>query len=279
MSRSSPTPEWTRWRSPAHPRPGTRIAQLAATHLAPVSLELGGKSPNIVFEDADLDAAVNGVVAGSFAAAGQTCVAGSRLLVQDSIHDVLVERIAERARAIRLGDPLDMDTEMGPMAFEAQRDKVLDYIEIARAEGADVATGGGGPATLEPGLFIEPTVLVGVRNDMRVAREEIFGPVLSVIRFTDEDDAVRIANDNPHGLAAGVWTRDLQRAHRVTRALRVGTVWLNAYRIVNYDVPFGGTKMSGYGRENGPEGLREYLHTKSVWVELTGETRDPFKLG
>jgi aldehyde dehydrogenase (NAD+) len=258
---------------------GVRIAQLAATHLAPVSLELGGKSPNIVFEDADLDAAVNGVIAGIFAAAGQTCVAGSRLLVQDAIHDVLVERLADRARSIRLGDPLEMDTEMGPMAFEAQRDKVLEYIEIARSEGADVAAGGRTPAALAPGLFVEPTVLTGVRNEMRVAREEIFGPVLSVIRFRDEADAVRIANDNPHGLAAGVWTRDLQRAHRVTRALRVGTVWLNSYRIVNYDIPFGGYKMSGYGRENGPEGLREYLHTKSVWVELSGETRDPFKLG
>jgi aldehyde dehydrogenase (NAD+) len=258
---------------------GIRIAELAAKHLAPVSLELGGKSPNIVFADADLDAAVNGAIAGIFAAGGQTCVAGSRLLVESGIHDEFVERIVARARAIRLGDPMLPDTEMGPMAFRAQRDKVLDYIAIGQGEGARLVSGGKAPTDMDPGLFVEPTVFVGVDNSMRIAQEEIFGPVLSVIPFRDEADAVRIANDNPHGLAAGVWTRDLQRAHRIVRALRVGTVWLNAYRIVNYDVAFGGYKMSGYGRENGLEGLREYLHTKSVWVELFGETRDPFKLG
>jgi aldehyde dehydrogenase (NAD+) len=258
---------------------GIRVAQHAATQLTPVSLELGGKSPNIVFADADLEAATNGVIAGIFAAGGQTCVAGSRLLVQDSIHDAMVDRICERARSIKMGDPLHADTELGPMAFAAHRDKVLSYIEIGRKEGASIAAGGASPSALEPGLFVEPTVMVDVSNDMRIAREEIFGPVLSVIRFRDEDDAVRIGNDSPHGLAAGVWTRDLQRAHRVTRRLQVGTVWLNAYRVVNFDVPFGGYKMSGYGRENGAEGLREYLHTKSVWVEMSGESRDPFKMG
>jgi aldehyde dehydrogenase (NAD+) len=258
---------------------GIRVAQLAAGHLAPASLELGGKSANIVFADSDLDAAVNGVIAGIFAAAGQTCVAGSRLVVEDAIHDEFVDRIVDRAKSIRLGDPLLADTEMGPMAFPAQRDKVLEYIEIGRNEGAQLATGGGVPGTLGPGLFVEPTIFVDVRNDMRIAREEIFGPVLSVLRFRDEPDAVRIANDNPQGLAAGLWTRDIQRAHRMVRQLKVGTVWINAYRIVNYDVPFGGYKASGYGRENGLEGLRGYLHTKSVWVELHGETRDPFKLG
>jgi aldehyde dehydrogenase (NAD+) len=258
---------------------GIRIAELAAGHLVPVSLELGGKSPNIVFADADLDAAANGVIAGIFAAAGQTCVAGSRLLVESSIHDAFVDQIVDRARRIQLGDPMLAETEMGPMAFPGQRDKVLEYIEIGRREGAQVVTGGAAPPGSAAGLFIEPTVFVDVENTMRIAREEIFGPVLSVIRFKDEADAIRIANDNEHGLAAGLWTRDLQRAHRMARALRVGTVWINAYRIVNYDVPFGGVKMSGYGRENGMEGLREYLQTKSVWVELFGETRDPFRLG
>ena len=258
---------------------GIHIARRAASGLTPVSLELGGKSPNIVFADADLDAAANGVVAGIFAAGGQTCVAGSRLLVQSTAHDALVDRIVQRARSIRLGDPLGDETEMGPMAFRAHRDKVLGYIELGRREGAQVATGGSAPSALEPGFFVEPTVMLDVRNDMRVAREEIFGPVLSVIRFDDEAEAVSIANDSSHGLAAGVWTRDIQRGHRMARALQAGTVWLNAYRIVSYDVPFGGYKMSGYGRENGPDGLREYLHSKSVWVELSGETRDPFKLG
>lgn len=258
---------------------GIRIAELAARNLTPVSLELGGKSPNIVFSDADLDAAANGVIAGIFAAGGQTCVAGSRLLVQDSVHDALVDCVSERARSIRLGDPLADDTEMGPLAFKAHREKVLSYIELGRSEGASVATGGTAPSALEPALFVEPTIMVDVNNQMRVAREEIFGPVLSVIRFRDEDDAVRIANDSPHGLAAGVWTRDLQRAHRVTPRLQAGTVWLNAYRIVNYDVPFGGYKMSGYGRENGPEAIHEYLQSKAVWIETSGESRDPFKLG
>ena len=258
---------------------GIHIARTAAANLTPVSLELGGKSPNIVFADADLDAAANGVIAGIFAAGGQTCVAGSRLLVESSIHDALVDRVAARAREIRLGDPLAEDTEMGPLAFSAHRQKVLDYIAIGRSEGAQVALGGEAPKALEPGCFVEPTIMVDVTNDMRIAQEEIFGPVLSVIRFKDEAQALAIANDSPHGLAAGVWTRDIQRAHRMSRRLQVGTVWLNAYRIVNFDIPFGGWKMSGYGRENGPEGFREYLHSKAIWVELSGASRDPFKLG
>jgi aldehyde dehydrogenase (NAD+) len=258
---------------------GILVATAAAGHLAAASMELGGKSPNIVFADADLDAAANGVIAGIFAAGGQTCVAGSRLLVQRSVHDELVDRVVARARTIALGDPMLAETEMGPMAFKEQQEKVLGYIEIARAEGATVATGGGLRPGLDGGLFVEPTVLVDVDNAMRVAREEIFGPVLSVIPFDDEEDAVRIANDTEHGLAAGLWTRDVMRVHRMIRRIRAGTIWVNAYRVVNYDVPFGGVKRSGYGRENGMEGLRAYLVTKSVWIELTGESRDPFKLG
>ena len=258
---------------------GIRVATAAAGHLAPTSMELGGKSPNIVFEDADLDAAANGVIAGIFAAGGQTCVAGSRLLVQRGAHDALVDRVIERARTIALGDPMDAGTEMGPMAFREQYEKVLGYVEIARAEGATVATGGRAADAFPGGLFVEPTVLTDVDNDMRIAREEVFGPVLSVIPFDSEEDAVRIANDTDHGLAAGLWTRDVQRVHRMIRRIRAGSIWVNAYRVVNFDVPFGGMKQSGYGRENGLEGLRGYQVTKSVWIETTGESRDPFKLG
>ena len=258
---------------------GIRVARSAAGHLAATSMELGGKSPNVVFADADLDAAANGVIAGIFAAGGQTCVAGSRLLVQRPIHDELVDRVVARARSITLGDPLLAETEMGPMAFRAHLANVLGYIEIARAEGAQVATGGGRPEGLGPGFFVEPTVLTGVDNRMRIAREEVFGPVLSVIPFDDDEEAVSLANDSEHGLAAGLWTRDIQRVHRLIRRIRTGMIWVNAYRVTNFDVPFGGVKRSGYGRENGREGVRGYQVTKSVWFELTGATRDPFKLG
>ena len=232
-----------------------------------------------VCNDADMEAAVNGVVAGIFAACGQTCVAGSRLLVQRDVHDEVVGRVVERARRIKLGDPMELETEMGPLAFEAQFDKVMRYIGIGAREGAEIATGGRRPEQFGDGLLVEPTVFTGVDNRMTIAREEIFGPVLSVIPFEGEDEAVAVANDSTHGLAAGVWTRDIQRAHRMVPRLQVGTVWVNAYRVIGREVPFGGYKMSGYGRENGMEGLREYQHTKAVWIETSGNTRDPFKLG
>ena len=260
---------------------GKQVMKDAADHLAKVTLELGGKSPNIVFEDADMEAVANGVVSGIFAATGQTCIAGSRLFVQESVHDEVVERLSEKAESIKLGNPLDEETEMGPVAFEQQLEKIKGYISIGQEEGAELVCGGKPPEDpeLQDGYFIEPTIIAGVNNRMTVAREEIFGPVLSVIPAEDEEEIIQQANDTPYGLAAGIWTKDLQRAHRVAHALKAGTVWINSYRTLSFNTPFGGYKMSGIGRENGLESLKEYTQVKSVWVELSGETRDPFKLG
>ncbi|HEY1639254.1 MAG TPA: aldehyde dehydrogenase [Streptosporangiaceae bacterium] len=257
---------------------GAEVARAAAGNITGVLLELGGKSAHVVFPDADLDAACNGVLAGVFAATGQTCMAGSRLLVHRSVHDELVARITARAAAIRLGDPRAADTEMGPLATEPQYRKVLSFLDSAAAEGATVAAGGRAAAALG-GFFVEPTVLTGVTPGMSVAGEEVFGPVLAVLPFDTEDEAVALANNTRYGLAGAVWTKDVHRAHRVAHELRAGTVWVNAYRVVAPDVPFGGYGMSGLGRENGIDAVREYTQTKAIWVELTGGTRDPFTLG
>ncbi|HWS61341.1 MAG TPA: aldehyde dehydrogenase [Steroidobacteraceae bacterium] len=257
---------------------GRKINEAAAREFKHVALEMGGKSPNIVFDDADLDAAVVGTIAGIFAAGGQTCIAGSRLLLQKTIHDRFVDQLVEMAASARIGDPMQASTHVGPIATPPQYEKVLQYIDIARREGARCVLGGGpytGPGA-RGGRFVAPTIFTGVHNQMRIAREEVFGPVLSVIAFDTEDEAFQIANDTPYGLAAGVWTSDIGRALRASERLQAGTVWVNTYRLGGASTPFGGYKHSGIGREGGVEAIKEWVHTKTVWICGKPDTNFPF---
>jgi aldehyde dehydrogenase (NAD+) len=249
---------------------GKAMLAAAGPRIGRVTLELGGKSPNIVFGDADLDNAIHGVMGGIFAATGQTCMAGSRVLVEDSVYDEFVERLSAAASKLTVGDPLDATVDVGPVACRNQFDRILQYIQIGQDEGAKITAGGARDCTTpetERGLFVQPTVFTGVDNSSRLAQEEIFGPVASVVRFSGEDEATRLANDVDFGLAAAVWTKDVARAHRMVKRLRAGTVWVNAYRVVHYAMPFGGFKQSGLGRELGTDALDAYTEVKSVWID------------
>jgi acyl-CoA reductase-like NAD-dependent aldehyde dehydrogenase len=231
-----------------------------------VSLELGGKSPLIIFPDADLESASATAMAGVWGASGQVCTCSTRVLVHESAYDEVVERIVEQSRGIRIGGGFEPDVDMGPVVSAAQLERIQRYVRIGRDEGAELALGGSRHG--DRGYFHEPTVFTGVRNEMTIAQEEIFGPVMSVLKFSSEEEAYRIANDVEYGLAAGVWTNDIARAHRATRALRVGTVWVNTYQMVYPSVPYGGVKQSGHGRNLGEASLDEFTQTKSVWMKV-----------
>ena len=256
---------------------GRKVAVSAASHFARTTLELGGKSPQLIFEDADPADVAMGLLAGIFAAGGQTCVAGSRAFVHAEIYDEVCQRVVDRTKSVRVGDPLEDATDLGPLAIEAQRDKVERYVKLGLEEQATLRAGGERPSDRSTGWFFQPTVFSEVSNEMRLAQEEIFGPVLGIGRFESDEEAVRIANDTPYGLAAGVWTRNLARAHTVARNLDAGTVWINTYRSLSPLSPFGGFKDSGIGKENGTEAIHEYTRVKSVWVNLSTEPiGDPF---
>jgi len=253
------------------------ITRRSAEAIKPLSFELGGKSANIVFADAELEAAAIGATTlGIFnGAAGQSCIAGSRILLQRSIHDEMIERMVRIMRGIRLGDPMDPASQMGPIALERQFDKVRSYLDLGRREGGEVVFGGGAGedlfeagSPLARGYFVQPTLFAGLTNDARTVREEIFGPVACVLPFDEPEEAIAIANDSTYGLACGVWTNDLKRAHRMAAGIDAGAVWINTYRRMHWAVPFGGFKDSGYGRDSGMESLRGYQQTKSVWVDL-----------
>lgn len=247
---------------------GRHLMRTAADTVKKLTLELGGKSPNIVFADADLDAAVRGAMNGIFYGKGEVCAAGSRLLVERSVHDEFVAKLAERAKKLVPADPLDPKTRLGALVNEKQMNTVLGYVETGLKEGATLVAGGARQPVNGKGTFVQATVLAGVNNTMRVAQEEIFGPVLAVIPFEGVDDAVAQANDNLYGLASGVWTRDVKKAHAVSRRLRAGTVWINTYNFFDPGMPFGGYKGSGFGRDLGAACLNEYTQLKSVWLNL-----------
>lgn len=246
---------------------GKIIVKSAADTLKRVTLELGGKSPNVFFADADWEAAVDGALFGVFINQGEVCSAGSRILVEKKIYPKFVEAMAEKAKRIKLGPPLERDTKMGPLVSKEQYDRVSSYLELGKKE-AKTAIGGGRPKQFSKGYYVEPTIFYDVDNSARIAREEIFGPVASVIPFENEADAIRIANDTPYGLAGAVWTRDIYKAFRIVKSMRAGIIWVNHMQPTYVEAPWGGYKQSGFGRELGPWGMEEYLETKQVFVNL-----------
>ncbi|MEA2176154.1 MAG: aldehyde dehydrogenase [Blastocatellia bacterium] len=253
---------------------GKIIARAAADNLTKVSLELGGKAPNIIFADADIEQAVNGAMMGIFFNQGQVCCAGSRIFLEESIREEFLTRFKEKAGKIKVGDPMDKATLMGPQVSQEQLDRIKGYVDIAREEGATVFAGGEQPQleeAFQKGYFFQPTIFCDVDNRMRVAQEEIFGPVSSVITFKDENDLLKQANDTIYGLSAGIWTKDITRAHRFAKEVKAGVVWINTFNMFNAAAPFGGYKQSGYGREMGKHALELYTHVKSVWVDLSGK--------
>jgi acyl-CoA reductase-like NAD-dependent aldehyde dehydrogenase len=251
---------------------GRRVVAASAGNLKKVQLELGGKGPNIVFEDAPLTAAVNGSAWAIFHNQGQACIAGSRLLLHEKIADAFLDQFIPLAQSIRLGNPLDDATEMGPLTTAQHRERVLSYVEVAKAEGGVVLTGGRAPGgELARGCYVEPTVVRAKSWRDRVAQEEVFGPFATVLTFKDEAEALEIANGTDYGLGSGLWTANLQRAHRVARDLHAGMVWVNSYKRVNPGSPFGGVGLSGYGREMGFDAMREYTQVKSVWINVDAQ--------
>ena len=253
---------------------GKLIARAASDNLTKVSLELGGKAPNIVFADADIEQAVSGAMMGIFFNQGQVCCAGSRLFVEESVKDQFLERLQAKSKNIVVGDPMDTGTHMGPQVSEEQLNRVQSYCDIAQEEGATVLAGGKSPDLAEAfkkGYFFQPTIFGDVKNQMRIAQEEVFGPVVSVITFKDEDDLIKQANDTIYGLSAGLWTTNITRAHRFAKEIHAGTIWINTYNMFNAASPFGGYKQSGYGREMGKHALDMYTHVKSVWIDLSGK--------
>jgi len=259
------------------PHTARHVIRNSAENFAQVSLELGGKSPVMVFEDADIESAVNGILLSIFSASGQSCVAGSRLLLHESVKEDVLARVTEKARQIRIGDPLDDASQMGPLATEAQLHNIKTTLADATAHGANILHGGNTPKGLDAGWYMEPTIVDCPSQDIGVVRNELFGPVVSALTFRSEEEALRIANDTNFGLASGIFTRDVGRALRVSKAIRAGIVWVNTYRAVSPVAPFGGFKDSGYGRESGMEAIYDYTRPKTVWLNTSAQPiADPF---